>query len=712
MAQQTLRKLSGEFGHAIDNSRPCYQFRVVQLISEFAHAINNRCVCSQSWSTLIKSEVGHASDNRHPCSQSRSTLIASNSGTRPTTVVRVLIIWDNTATFDQGIERKASDGNQGATLRSGYQRTSVQHGRIRGFSQEERKAYGHTTRTCVSVTGHRHHDKGATSRHHLTTLLSSKSITFQSICVNLLKTMDPQLENWTAERDLVMSMLVEFRGFVDESMGSTPIRDVQNRYEFLKSLYERFNRLQDQIDTAVAVYTNTDIEMLPSHERDRFEDLYFDLMAEVDTYITNVYSERQKRIVANRLGRSAAIPSNSSQQQQIVKLPPSEADAREVTFKDIRVTDVTKDDCVSHRDTDEPRTVSTSYRESINLAHSNSFRLEQGPVKTNKFFSRPRRSSPGGMVLHINGKRIKAGGTMITVPLGCSKFSILQARHLQTNPQARPECLRSVYVEYRQRIAPIRKQYRLLFPRDTSKDLEGDLEIHFIQEDRESSLGPNQSSQFSTVYDTSVTFTGHVNDVSGNQRFIHRELDTALTQVESYPDSRSLFPASSDATYSSPLSFGQSSQWDPGGIAQPQPESRCGHAAIIRIVIWDNQGSAWTRGPTRARACKEADPHIRRPTRTQAYRDAGLCGRKSTRIQVHTDTGPHGYRSTQIQVHTDTGPRVYRPTRTQACTDTGPRGHTGLHRHGLSRLRAYTGTGLLQHGQRARQEEQPNTENS
>ena len=77
--------------------------------------------------------------------------------------------------------------------------------------------------------------------------------------------------------------------------------------------------------------------MLPSYEGDRFEDLYFDLMGEVDTYITNVYSERQKRIVANRLGRSAAIP-NSSQQQQIVKLPPSEADAREVTFKDIQVS--------------------------------------------------------------------------------------------------------------------------------------------------------------------------------------------------------------------------------------------------------------------------------------------------------------------------------------------------------------------------------------
>ena len=359
-------------------------------------------------------------------------------------------------------------------------------------------------------------------------------------------------------------------------------------------------------------------------------------MAEVDTYITNVYSERQKRIVANRLARSAAIPSNRSQQQQIAKLPPSEADAREVTFKDIRVTDVTKDDCVSHRDTDKPRTVSTSYRESINLAHSKSFRLEQGSVKTNKFFSRPRRSSPGGMVLPINGKRIKAGGTMITVPLGCSEFSILQSRHLQTNPQARPECLRSVYVEYRQRITPIRKQYRSLFPRDISK-----------------------------------------------------ELDTTLTQVESYPDSRSLSPASSDATHLSPLSCGQSSQWDPGGIAQPQPESRCGHAAIIRIVIWDNQGSAWTRGPTRARACKEADPHIRRPTRTQAYRDAGLCGRK-----VHTDTGPHGYRPTRIQIHTDTGPHGYRSTRIQAYTDAGLHGHRTTRTHRPPQTRAFQVTGL------------------
>ena len=49
--------------------------------------------------------------------------------------------------------------------------------------------------------------------------------------------------------------------------------------------------------------------------------------------ITNVYSESQKRIVANRLGRLAAI-SNSSQ-PQIVKLPPFEADTKELTFKDL-----------------------------------------------------------------------------------------------------------------------------------------------------------------------------------------------------------------------------------------------------------------------------------------------------------------------------------------------------------------------------------------
>ena len=160
-----------------------------------------------------------------------------NSDTRPTTVVCVLSISDNTATFDQGIERKASEGNQITTLRSGYQRTSVQHGRIRGFSQEERK----DIYSRISVTGHRHHDKGETSRHRLTTLLSSKNITFQSICVNLLKTKNSlQLENWIAERDLVMCMLVEFKKFVDESMRSIPIRDVQKRYEFLKSLYERF----------------------------------------------------------------------------------------------------------------------------------------------------------------------------------------------------------------------------------------------------------------------------------------------------------------------------------------------------------------------------------------------------------------------------------------------------------------------------------------
>ena len=125
-----------------------------------------------------------------------------------------------------------------------------------------------------------------------------------------------------------------------------------------------------------------------------------------------------------------------------------------------RVADFTKDGCVSHGDTDEPQTVSTLFkgnsRESISLEHSKSSGLEQGSVKTDKSFSRPSRSSPGGMFLRINGKGIKAGSTMINVPLGCNKFSMLQARHSRTSPQKRHEDLRSVHAEYRPRIAPIR----------------------------------------------------------------------------------------------------------------------------------------------------------------------------------------------------------------------------------------------------------------
>ena len=144
---------------------------------------------------------------------------------------------------------------------------------------------------------------------------------------------------------------------------------------------------------------------------------------------------------------------------------------------------------------------------------------------------------------------------MINVPLGCNKFSMLQARRSRTRPHTRHEDLRSVPAEYRPRIASIRQRYGSLLFNDMIKDVERCLENHLSLEDRESSRAPTQLSQVREVYDTSP------------------------------------------------------SQWDPGGIIEPHPGSSFEYAATIRIDTWGNQKlSGSLPGSTRARAYKDAEP--------------------------------------------------------------------------------------------------------
>ena len=150
--------------------------------------------------------------------------------------------------------------------------------------------------------------------------------------------MDPQLRHWVLERHRLMSVLLKFKQFVNESMKSTPIRYVQESHKCHDPWFNSFSDVQAKIITSVADYFDLDeddVVRMRDSEGDRFEDLYFDLLSEVQVYIEGVNSKMQKGIVANPPSGAVAT-SYSSRQQQIVELPPSKAYLKEVIFKNFQ----------------------------------------------------------------------------------------------------------------------------------------------------------------------------------------------------------------------------------------------------------------------------------------------------------------------------------------------------------------------------------------
>ena len=114
--------------------------------------------------------------------------------------------------------------------------------------------------------------------------------------------MDPKVKAWIAERRVVKSSLTRFKTFVRESMRSTPVDNVQKRLAVHVPLFERFSKLQDQIDIVVM---DTDMEPSQSDERDQFSDLYFSLITEVESYIKTVTLDNNKDSTANPPSGSA-----------------------------------------------------------------------------------------------------------------------------------------------------------------------------------------------------------------------------------------------------------------------------------------------------------------------------------------------------------------------------------------------------------------------
>ena len=130
--------------------------------------------------------------------------------------------------------------------------------------------------------------------------------------------MDPKVKGWIAERRVVKSSLTRFKTFVRESMRSTPVDNVQKRLAAHVPLFERFSKLQDQIDIAVM---DTDMEPAQSDERDQFSDLYFSLITEVESYIKTVTLDNNKGSTANPPSGSAVNSIASHSQHHLIKLP-------------------------------------------------------------------------------------------------------------------------------------------------------------------------------------------------------------------------------------------------------------------------------------------------------------------------------------------------------------------------------------------------------
>ena len=224
------------------------------------------------------------------------------------------------------------------------------------------------------------------------------------------------------------------------------------------------------------------------------------------------------------------------------------------------------------------------------------------------------------------------------------------------------------------------------------------------------------------------------------QRLIHKELDKGLTQVKSYPDFRSLSPASSDATYSSSLSRGQSligtihkailkhellkdmqinranklhrhmfqhlwKRWWKDYTSHreqrhegPQPLNKTivigSLRSTLRVSKKDNTSpSQWDPGgitQAHPESCcayaatimiaiwviKNYHGHYQNVHYRHRLRNSGLHGHGPAGTQIYMDADPHGRRDIGLQRH-----RIIRA-------------YTGLHGYRSPRLQAHTGTGL------------------
>ncbi|XP_076389571.1 uncharacterized protein LOC105662854 [Megachile rotundata] len=107
--------------------------------------------------------------------------------------------------------------------------------------------------------------------------------------------MEAELKKLTIERGQIKSALTRFNKYFCESAATVSVRALQKRLEANVGLYDRYNTVQSHIERLV-----DGSEAAASHasDRDAFEEMYFTLIAEVETFIekAQVHTRSDSRV--------------------------------------------------------------------------------------------------------------------------------------------------------------------------------------------------------------------------------------------------------------------------------------------------------------------------------------------------------------------------------------------------------------------------------
>ncbi|XP_012152411.1 uncharacterized protein LOC105664082 [Megachile rotundata] len=127
--------------------------------------------------------------------------------------------------------------------------------------------------------------------------------------------MDTELKPLISERGTIKAALTRFNTFFKDSGSSTSVGALKKRLEANTTLYDKFNKVQNRIEMLVS---GTDFEATHAAERDQFENVYFNLVAQVEEYIEGASgASRSADAVAGRSG----TPSTIADPQPAVTLP-------------------------------------------------------------------------------------------------------------------------------------------------------------------------------------------------------------------------------------------------------------------------------------------------------------------------------------------------------------------------------------------------------
>lgn len=115
--------------------------------------------------------------------------------------------------------------------------------------------------------------------------------------------MESELRSLISERGTIKAALTRFRNFFRDSANTTAISSLKKRLEVNTKLFENFDRVQIRIEALVA---GTDSELLHESDRQLFENAYFDLIGEVETFIEKSGTSQRRETPVSSISNSAA----------------------------------------------------------------------------------------------------------------------------------------------------------------------------------------------------------------------------------------------------------------------------------------------------------------------------------------------------------------------------------------------------------------------